>query len=219
MSNLTIRCAVANDAKQISDFICEHFNDSEPIQAFHYSKVAEMDPPPGDLIDECIAGETLLLAVQDEKLVGVLIACEITSDVGEKDLEYAKSFGPKGVDVFELLSYISDKADVCNKLNVTSSHHIHILSVHQDHLSQGIATKLFAASVENGRAKNFPAVSVDCTSHFTSLIAEKFDMKCISSVTFDEYNKHLGKQLFIAVEPHTEIKTYAKLYAPNSVSN
>lgn len=219
MSNLTIKVAAPSDSARISDFICEHFNGNEPIQLFHARKEEEMDPPPGELIDECIAAETLLLAYKNDELVGVIIACEITPTSGERDLELAKDFGQKGAEVFALLSYIETKADTCNKLNVDRSLHIHIVSVHKNFLRQGIAKKLFASAIEVGRVKQFPAASVDCTSHFTSLIAETFGMNCISTVTYDEYNQRIGKQLFAPVAPHTEIKTYARLYASNADSN
>jgi len=215
MCDIKIKFAEKSDSSAVDEFICVHFNDNEPIQTFHVRKDEVMDPPPAGLVDECIDSQTLLLAYKAEKLVGVLIAGEITSDVGEKDLEMAKTFGPKGNDVFELLSYIGEKADICNRLKVPRSLHIHILSVHKDCLCQGIAKKLFQSCIENGKSKKYPAVSVDCTSYFTSLIAEKLNLKCVSTVTYDEYNKHIGKELFIAIAPHTEIKSYAKLYEEN----
>jgi GNAT superfamily N-acetyltransferase len=213
MSEVNIKCAESGNSTEVSDFICEHFNGLEPIQLSHVRKDDPMDPPPAVLIDEAIASQTLLLAYKGDTLVGVLIACDISTDLGEKDLELAKTFSPKGADVFEFLSYIGEKADICNRLKVSHCLHIHIISVHKEYLGQGIAKKLFQACVDIGEIKNYPAISVDCTSHFTSLIAEKFSLKCHSIMTYDEYNEHIGSQLFVASEPHTEIKTYAKLYA------
>lgn len=209
MNHIIIRIAVENDAEAISDFVCLHFNGCEPIQVFHVRKGEEMDPPPMELIQEGIESETILMALDGEKLVGVLIAGEINSDVSDKDLEFAETFGPKGVDVFELLSFVGGKADLCNRLMVPRSLHIHIVSVHKDRLREGIASRLFEFCIENGRAKNFPVISVDATSFFTSKIAEKFGMSCLSTVTYDEYNKHIGKQLFVASKPHSDIRTFA----------
>lgn len=212
MTDLTIKIAEEGDTSAIDDFICTHFNGQEPIQVFHVRKEDEMDPPPPELVKECLETRTTLLAYQKDKLVGVLIAGEINSDIAEKDIEYAEDYGPKGTDVFALLSYVGEKSDVCNRLEIPRCLHIHIVSVHLDHLGQGIAKKLFAECIENGRKKNFPAFSVDCTSYYTARIAESFQMTCLSSVTYDEYNKKIGETLFIPSEPHTVIKTYVKKY-------
>lgn len=209
-----IRTATQSDADEINEFICEHFNDYEPIQMFYYRPDLPMDPPPKDLNDEAIAAETLLLAYIDNQLVGVLIASEITNEVADKDKEYAllSDYGQKGTDVFNLLSYIGEKADLCNRLSIPNSLHIHIISVHRSFLKRGIGKKLFIKGMELARIKKYPACSVDCTSSFTSRIAESCKMKCESIVTYDEYNEHVGKVLFIPREPHTMIKTYAKLF-------
>lgn len=215
MTDITIRAAEASEIQTVSDFICTHFNDQEPIQIFHVRKGEEMDPPPADLLKECVESQTLMLALVGEKIVGVVIAGEITSEVSDQDLAYTKDFGPKGVDVFEFLSFISEKADLCTRMAVPRSLHIHILSVHLDYLRQGIAKKLFDSCMENGKVKHFPAISVDCTSFYTSKIAETFGLSCVSTVTYDEYNKHVGKILFKPVDPHKEINTYAMLYDNN----
>lgn len=215
MSDVQIKFADESQLEEISEFVCLHFNGKEPIQMSYAWPELPMDPPPADLLRESIASQNLLLAYIGEKLVGLLIASEINSEIAEKDLEYAEQFGQKGVDVFEFLAYIGEKANVCERLKVPRSLHIHIISVHTDHLKQGIAKKLFEFCVETGRSKNFPAVSVDATNFFTSRIAEKCQMKCISTVTYNEYNEYIGKRLFIPQPPHSEIKTYAKIYAAN----
>lgn len=212
MSDIKIKIAAEIDSAAISDFICVNFNDQEPIQVFHVRKGELMDPPPRSMVKECIESQTTLLAYEGDDLVGVLIAGEISTDVAEKDLEYAEEYGPKGVDVFALLAYVGDKADICNRLNIPRCLHVHIMSIHLNHLKKGIAKKLFEYCIENGRSKNFPALSVDCTNYYTSKIAESFGMSCLSTVTYDEYNDHIGATLFVPSEPHTEIKSFAKLY-------
>lgn len=218
--SVEIRVATQSNFDEISDFICEHFNGFEPIQMFYYRPELPMDPPPRDLLDEAIAAATLLLAYIDNQLVGVLIASEITNEVADMDKEYASSsgYGQKGTDVFNLLAYVGEKADLCNRLSIVNSLHIHIISVHQNFLKRGIAKMLFVESVKMGRKMKFPACSVDCTNIFTCRIAESCGMKCESIVTYDEYNSHIGKILFTASEPHTTIKTYAKLYDDNDVA-
>lgn len=87
-----------------------------------------------------------------------------------------------------------------------------MLSVHVDYLRQGIATKLFKFCIDNGAVRGFPAFSIDCTSHYACLIAERLDMSCLSVMTYDEYNELVGEKIFVASEPHTKVKSHAKLY-------
>lgn len=210
--SIKIKVAETSQLREISDFICRHFNGKEPIQMFHVRKDWPMDPQPTSLLQECIDWKTMLVAIEDSELVGVLMAGPIDSNVAEKDLAYSKKLGPKGRDIFEFSHFIDRKAKVCERLKVTHSLHVHILSCHQGHLGKGIAKKMFEFCVENGEARNFPAISVDATSHFTVKIAERLGMQCISSVSYDEYNEFLGRTLFVARDPHREIKTYAKVF-------
>lgn len=211
MSDIEIRIADESHAGEIGDFICQHFNDYEPILMSHVRTDEKMDPPPVAMVKDCIEAQTMLLAYKGEKLVGVMISGPISNDASDKDLEYARSLGTKGADVFEFLSYIGEKTDVCGTLKVSQSLHIHMLSTHLDHLRQGIGMKLFEYCLMNGKARNYPALSVDCTSFYTAKIAEKFGFKCISKTSYDDYNKHKGKILFVPIAPHLEIQTYAKI--------
>lgn len=211
MSDVEIKIAHANDVRLISDFIKTHFLPFEPLQTFHVRKEETMEPLPPDLLKDCIASETTLLAYVGEVLVGVLIAGEISAEITDM-VDGEQSFGLKADEIFEFLTYIEKKANYCNRLNVPRSLHIHIINIHVDYLRRGLAKKLFNFCVEHGKKKDYPSLSVDCTSIFTSKIAESFEMTCLSTVTYEEYNAFIGKTLFIPSEPHTAVKSYAKLY-------
>lgn len=213
MTDTRIEVAKPSDSLAIIQFITLHFSPSEPIQSFHIDKDVTLKLPPELLLKECLESEATLLAYEGDELIGVLLAGEISANISDQDLEYGKEYGAKGIDVFTLLSYIGEKADICNHLKVPKCLHFHILSVHSGHLRKGIASKLFKFGIDIGREKNYPAFSVDCTSAFTSKIAEKFEMNLISTVNYDEYNKHVGKVLFYPDEIHDEIRSYAKVYA------
>lgn len=216
MTDIKIKIAREINLTEISDFLCSQFNPYEPIKKFHVRKDEVMDPQPIGLLRDCIGSRTTLMAYKGSKLVGVMIAGKIDKDVADRDLEYAEGLGPKGADIFELSSYLGEKSDVCSRLKVRCSLQFHILSVHTEHCRQGIAKKLFEFCVANGRSKNYPAFSVDCTSNYTAHIAESFGMSCISTVTYDEYNKHIGEKLFVPDGPHSKIRTYAKLYSSSN---
>lgn len=214
MSRITIKIANQSDFKIVYDFLLMNFVPHGPMTMSHINKVDPM-PPPEEFLKNSIENETTLMAFSEGKLVGVLEADRITSENKDKYDKYARNLQGKDADLFRFESYIGRKADFCNRLNVSHCLHIHALTTHLDHLRQGIGFRLFEYIVELGRSLNYPAISVDCTSCFTARIAEKFNMNCLTKISYDEYNAYIGEKLFIPKEPHTEIKSFAKVYDTN----
>jgi hypothetical protein len=212
MTVIRVKVAREIDFAAIINFLCLHFNAHEPIKKFHVRKSEPMDPPPTNLIKDCIASGTTLMAFSGDELAGVLVAGKIDEDVAEKDLKYAEVLRPKGVDIYKFSSFIGAKTNLCERLKISCSLHIHMLSVSSNHQRKGIAKKLFNFCILNGRINRYPAIGVDCTSDYTAKIAESFGMKLISTVTYDEYNEHIGEKLFVPTGPHKDIRSYAKLY-------
>lgn len=85
-----------------------------------------------------------------------------------------------------------------------------MVAVHSDYKNQGIAKKLFESCFQLAQQRNLKVVCVDCTNFYTSKIAQKIGMELVSTVTFDEYNKHLGTHLFASRPPHNAIRTFVK---------
>lgn len=210
MGALEIQFATDSDFDQIYEFLDENFHDhAEPIQRAHKDKDVRMHPHK-EFIKSCIESGTTLVGFIDNVLVGVLIAAKIHNREHERNAEAAKtSDTQKSTDVLQFLSYIDEKANYCNRLQIPEALHMHIVSVHKDYQGRGIARKLFEFCIENGRQLKFRAVTVDCTNSYTAKIAAKLNFTLISIVTYDEYNGHIGKNLFSAIAPHTEIKSYA----------
>lgn len=205
-----IRFAIGSDFDQIYDFLDDNFhNSAEPIQLAHEDKDVMMHPHKEFLIS-CIDCGTTLMAFIGNVLVGVLIAAKIHNREHERNAETAKACDTKkSADVLHFLSYIDEKANYCNRLQIPEALHMHIVSVHKNYLGRGIAKKLLEFCIENAKQLKFRAVTVDCTNYYTAKIATKLDFKLISIVTYDEYNEHIGKKLFTPIAPHTEIKSYA----------
>lgn len=210
MSELVVKIAQISNLVEISDFLTNHFVNIEPTHASHVSKNEKLEPMPSNCIRDGIESQTSLMACFGDKLVGVLIAEEFKSH--SEDFVSAVGHRSKDRDIMELLDFIEKKADLSNRFNLFNCLNIFLLSVHQDFLRQGIAAKLFEFCIENGKAKAFEAISVACTSCFTSRLAERFEMGCVSTVTYDEYNKHVGKIVFVPSEPHTKMQTFLKVY-------
>lgn len=215
MFDIKFRAAKNSDLSAIRDFVDENFHDKEPIEQSHIDKNDKMKPDDDFLLD-CIDCETSLMAFDSDKLAAVLLAGKIHPNEAERNLECAKHIeSKKAADILKFLSFIDAKADYCNRLKVSNCLHVHIITVHPRYHRQGIARKLFELCIEIGRRKKFPAITMDCTNLFTSRIAEKFAFTHVSTVTYDEYNESLGEKVFVAREPHTDIKSYAKVLGKN----
>lgn len=213
MDNIVIRPAIESDLLAICNFLRSHFENSEPSICSHYRKDEKLEKNPPILELEALRTETLLLAHNGHELVGLVIATEKTNDkAGKSSSETAtSSVKSKNDDVWDLVVFISELADHCNKLRVPACLQVQVINTHSDHLRKGIAKKLFKAIIEQAKSKDFPAITVDCTSFYTSKIAESFGMHCIAAIGYDEYNKIIGKTIFVPSEPHTEIRAYGML--------
>jgi arylalkylamine N-acetyltransferase len=211
MDGVTIRAACRSDLSLVHCFLNTYFHDTDPLESSHIDKTDKMKVDDAFVLS-CIECETTLMAFEDGKLVAVLIAGSIDVTEPERNLECAKGIdSPKIADILRFLSYIEEKADFCRRLGVSSSLHIHIVSVHPAYQGRGIAKQLFKVCMSNGSVKKFPALSIDCSNIFMAKIADEFGMTCISTVTYEEYNQHTKKELFVPKEPNLEIKSYAKV--------
>lgn len=212
MFEIDIKIATLNDLNTVNDFAAEYFHGKEPMQQSHVDKHDKMIPDKISLLD-CIKSETTLMAFTEKRFVALLVAGKSLRTEGESNFDSNKCMkSKKSTDIYRFLSYIEGRADYFNRLNVSYTLHINAICVHPDFQGRGIAKELVGFCIDNGRSKNFPAVSVDCTNYFTIKIAEQLGMKCLSTLTYNEYNKHIGEDLFIPTKPHTVIKSYAMLY-------
>lgn len=218
MCDVKVKVAERSDLSGIRDFVADNFHDKEPIELSHVDKTDKMKPDENFLLD-CIGCKATLMAFSGDDLIAVLLALKIFPTEAERNLECANEVNSKkSADILRFLSFIDAKADYCNRLKVSHCLHVMIISVHPSYHRRGIAKKLFEICMEIGREKKFPAITVDCSNFFTTKIAETFNFTCVSTVTYDEYNKHIGEKLFMPTEPHIDIKSYAKLYEENSQS-
>lgn len=208
--NVTIRVAESSDYDAVLTFIREHYYKEEPITISH--------PEIGHTSDDenftmsHIAYGTCLIAcsAENKEIIGVLIAGPIEHGDADLMLESSKNSSKKWGDIQKLLAYIEKKSDVLGKYNLDKALHCHVLTVHQKYRGNRIGQKLFDYCFQNGKNLNYKLMSTDCTSIYSIKIAEKLDMTCIFTTTFDEYNKYLGENLFQPKEPNGVIKTFVK---------
>lgn len=210
MENFSIRLADESDAPQILEFKNLYFHTSNPLELAHPEsghKVSNID-----FLLLTIKNNYLFLASEksSNELVGILIAGLIDSGEAERlKLAADQSSEQKRAGILNCLAYIEHKANACQRFKVEQSLHIHVVCVHPDYRGQKIAKHLFESCLSAAESRELKLMSVDCTNSYTALIAESLGMECISTVSYQEYNEHLGKCLFIATPPHMDIKSFA----------
>ncbi len=224
-SEIFIRPAMESEVDGISDFLAEHFSTGNPMELSYIYKQDDRKQQKKKDSDEHSNGFILNAIVSDHVLVAIKVSTSLMVGVLISDIINSTSSGhlisppttPTSddenraeMDIPNFLAYINAKSNVLQRFNVDESFHIEIVGVHQDYREQQIGKKLFEAGIDLAKTKNCQLVSVDCTNIYTSKIAEKLGMECVSIVTYDEYNDHLGKCLFVPIPPHVEVKTFVK---------
>lgn len=208
---ISVRVAKSEDYEAVLEFFREFYYKEEPITISH--------PQAGHTRDDeaftmsFIPRGTVLIAVDDEsgRIAGALSAGPIEPGDVEAMIEEAKTTETeKWRDIILLLAYIEKKADVLQRFNLPKALHCHAVGVHRDYRGHQIGEQLFRSCFETAKRLNYSMVTTDFTSVFSIKIAERLGMEEVSTVTYDEYNKSLGKELFKPKHPNLEIKTFIK---------
>jgi GNAT superfamily N-acetyltransferase len=210
MKKFTIKIAQESDTAEIYKFKAIHFDTSEPVRLSHVGGICG----PRDIrhLLENVKTGTVLMAIEESSnnLVGVSICKPIHVKSEELKLKDNEIKDQRLEDLMNFFIYVQEKDKIFERLNIEEYFYIAVVSVHSAYRGQRIATKLFEASFELAKVKGFNITSVDCSSVYTSKIAENLGMELMTTVTYDEYNNYLGKQLFISKEPHNDIRSYYK---------
>jgi ribosomal protein S18 acetylase RimI-like enzyme len=211
MGVITIRQAFESDKNDVDDFLQNNFLKSNPlIDAYSGGSIESSAIDFGVSFQK----EDVLIATDEAtmKIVGTLIA-ELNDDTSlSKMKSLTQELGEcMDADILNFLIYAETKADIFKRFNIKESYQIQTVSVHPDYRGQGIARKLFEACFELTEQKKIKTISVDCVNIYTAKIAEKLGMELTSTVNYDDYNNYVGKQKFVPIHPHLEIRSFAKL--------
>jgi N-acetylglutamate synthase-like GNAT family acetyltransferase len=209
-SDISIRVAEYKDYQEILEFIREHYYKEEPITVAHPISGHTKDDE--DFTMSHVTDGTVLIALDNKngKIVGALVAGPIEIGDAEKMLKDSEKSEKKWSDIQKFLAYIETKADVLRKFNLDKALHCHALGVHCDYRGLKIGQRLFEKCFKNASNLNYKLLSVDCTSVYSIKISEKLGMDYVSTVTYDEYHKVIGCDLFQYQQPNTQIKTFVK---------
>lgn len=195
--------ATAGDFKRVEEFLRNEFFPKQPVKSLN--QTSEFYNLQQDFIDQT---DTHIMALHKDKLVGVLV----TGPVVQHHTAQFQGLNDKMDDLLSLLDYCEKKADLFQQFDVKNIYFIHIVAVATDYGGQKIGEKLFQKGLELAKDSGYKIVAVDCTSYYTSKIAIKLGMVCAGEVTYEEYHKMKGQDIFVITPPHTSVKTFIKRF-------
>lgn len=216
VNSIVYRIATLNDRDNILEFLRKHYYPEEPIT--NGNEPRKQESVDEEFILSVISDGASIVAidsVNDEKIVGALMAGHIETNESELILAAAKEFelnnNRKWSEILLLVGHISQCANIFQRYNVNKSLQIHAISVDAAYRGKSIGTNLMKKIFDVGKSLEFPIVSIDCTSVFSIKMAERLGMDCVNIQAFEDFRDIKGRQMFNPPPPNTHIKSFVKV--------
>lgn len=219
-SKIVFRLATLSEHDRVLQFLRQHFFNEEPINNAYPIKDESMEE---EFILSLLTadeprGGGIILAIDSnddkkrcDRIVGLLAYGRITRSYAKESWDESETTtNLKWKDILKFMSYIESKSNVCERFDVDEALHIHSTAVDSECRGRAIGKLLFAECFRIARDQNFRLVSAECTSVYSVRIAESLGMRHVSTVTYDEYNRRIGYEMFTPIAPHYEIKSFVK---------
>lgn len=209
-SEIIFRVAAESEHDEVLQFLRQNFFPEEPINNAHPIRDESMEE---EFILSLLPVGNIIFAIDSKtnQIAGLASFGEINESYSRESWEESESTNNvKWREILKFMSFIESRSRVCQRFGVTEAMHLHGVSVDKAYRGQKIGQKLFQECFRIAASRNYKLVSADCTSIYSSHIAELVGMECVSTSTYDDYHDYLGKSLFVPVPPHTEIKSFVK---------
>lgn len=213
--NVKFRIALKTDRERISEFNHKHFYPEEPITVGSKTGIpSEWEET--YTLDSINFGTSFIaytINVQgNEEIIGVVISMiAFPHDIDEmvQEANNCSNEQKNWRDMLNFWIWIDQQANIFKSMNIERSLHIHSLAVHSAYRGRGLGKELVKKQIALAKERDFPAVSIDCSSVYTIKIAESLGMKSYSWVPYTEIKGADGHQLFFPSEPHSFFGTFA----------
>lgn len=84
-----------------------------------------------------------------------------------------------------------------------------VSSVHRAYRSQGIATRLCQATIEEAKRHHVPVIYCQCSSDFVAKLVRSLEFTEVFSIAYEHYKKD-GVQTLNPPKPHDHLRVYIK---------
>jgi len=113
--------------------------------------------------------------------------------------------------LLNIMDCIDKKEDIFKKYGTEKTFHLICVAVAPEYRGKGIGCRLFERAFQMAKTLGFKVANVDCSSHYSALIAEKCKMLLITEIAYTEHKDSDGNQIFKPPPPHTHMKRYVKI--------
>ncbi|XP_018800345.1 PREDICTED: uncharacterized protein LOC108975952 [Bactrocera latifrons] len=213
-SSLSIRDGIEICAIQVChrdkvlEFLRSHYYLEEPLTIGSDPK--EQDPEDEKFNMSQISHGTCLMALNEERIVGVLISGPKSSNEADHLFEDAERFGhTKWGTALKILACAERDSNVYVRYNVLKALHIHILAVDAKLRGRAIGASLIEEIKKLGRQLLYPLLTLDCTSYYSAKLCERLHMDLVNVIKYEDYLDKEGKPIFNPPPPHQFLKTFA----------
>lgn len=202
MYSFEVQKVAENEAQEIVNFKNLYFHNQYPMEMAAGGHYSTEDT---NMVVEAIRNGFILKVVETNSstIVGFVIGLKSNTGISGTETD------PKRENITKMLKFVEDKAKFVDTYNSKQRMHLRTLSVHPDFRGHKVGTKLLEASVAEAKRMGFDLLTVNCSNLYSGKIAANVGFELVSKVTFQEYNDHVGRQIFKPVEPHIDIKSYA----------
>uniref|UniRef100_A0A146KRC8 aralkylamine N-acetyltransferase n=2 Tax=Lygus hesperus TaxID=30085 RepID=A0A146KRC8_LYGHE len=201
------------DTERVINFLRTYFFHDEPLNI----AVGLLDEPGAvcdELEDYCRGsipdGVSLMALSPSDELLGVSICGVMKREDGEtKDEALEECNNKKFERILRLLTQVGIESDVFSQFpDVDRILEIRVVSVSVKARGQGIAKTFFYDGAKAmAKEKGIPLIKVDCTSHFSGIIAKNLGYECIYQLDYADFKDPEGKPYLEPPSPHRTCKT------------
>ncbi|CAD7081042.1 unnamed protein product [Hermetia illucens] len=215
MSEVDIRVAVPDDFQDILYGFRTYFWPHEPLSSGYKIKTAS--PSEEEFVMSTLHKGMSLIATdpdRGDKVVGFLTIEIFSPELLAKWDELGKD-KPKD-ERMEAMRGIYDKlienTNVFEMYKVDKVLWLLCLGVDQAMRGKNIGTKLVERGMSMAESLGCKVIEMDCTSVFSTRIAERTGMKSISEIAYKDYVDANGEQIFNPPAIHTHIRRFIKIH-------
>ncbi|KAL1456250.1 hypothetical protein WDU94_000995 [Cyamophila willieti] len=213
--DIKIEPVVKGDETRVNEFLHDQFFANEPLNVAMRERFSSIPLPEGEptCVYANLSNGLCLKAVDGEgNIVGVVVnTCPINGlKVSISEIQGRQEMMKEIIKFLCHIDELSGEAKLLAKhdFNVMD---IKILCVHKDHGKKGIGARLIEESIKVAEAKNINAITIGCSSAYTSaIIQHKFQQfRRVLTHPISEYTDSDGDVVFKVPDPHKEYHVYA----------
>ncbi|XP_017079539.1 uncharacterized protein LOC108113468 [Drosophila eugracilis] len=207
MSAIIIRSMNVGDFEEVEAFLAEHFFRQEPLMLIPQEdpRQSEVTPEESELHRSLIPQGLSLVAVDGDRIVGVVLAGELVPEDLEREFQQTEQKEVTNLldKIHKFLAMIERQANIFEHFRVERALYLYMLGVDTSVRRQRVGSRLVAATIELGRQRGFPVLTSTCTNMHSLRLMTALHMECVLSRDYASYKDEHGEVVLRAADPHT----------------